>query len=98
MRTITCERIIAHPDGVVEVQYADTSRNPVSLTFVNSKAFSEWLEAVEASLSGEHLLAMALMPSYRGGKVAGLDTAYNNSKAVADMKVSNPGISITVSL
>lgn len=98
MRTLTCEKILSHPDGVIEIRFTDTNGKDGAITFPNSTAFSEWMQAAEDSLNAEHLLAMALMPSFRAGKIVGVDTAYDKSKTVADMKGQNPGISITVSL
>ena len=90
MRTVKCDNLIAHPDGVIEVRFSDTEGKGGAITFTSDAEFAAWMEQSEAAIGTDHLLAMAMMPAYRAGILG-----YDNAMIVVENNSPLPSIKVT---
>lgn len=91
-RTVTCNKITIDDKGGVELTYSDTNGTELGLSFPSDAAFVDWLEGVEAALPAEFLVAMAILPEYRAGKLPGQDAAYDGVKIALSLDSAEPAM------
>ena len=89
MKTVSCDEMIRHPDGIVEIRYSENGVESGAITFGSEADFEAWLGGAERLASTDELLVLALMPDFLSGR-----KLYTGASATLSLSGANPGITI----
>ena len=87
MKTVSCDELIRHPDGIVEIRYSENGVEAGAITFVSEADFEAWLSDAERLASANDLLVLALIPDFRSGR-----KLYAGSRTTLNISGPKPGI------